>query len=78
MELHVQSLESGEALVKTARRTNNRAESSNSYLGPSRVFVYALPFLPLLKRGVPFWPGLAPLLRYYRKWIALHIKNHLL
>lgn len=78
MELHVQSLESGEALVKTARRINNRAESSNSYLAPSRVFVYALPFLPLLKRGVPFWPGLAPLLRYYRKWIALHIKNHLL
>ncbi|MES9976565.1 MAG: hypothetical protein ABW094_20075 [Candidatus Thiodiazotropha sp.] len=64
--------------MKTARRINNRAESSNSYLGPSRVFVYALPFLPLLKRGVPFWPGLAPLLRYYRKWIALHIKNQLI
>ncbi|MES9829292.1 MAG: hypothetical protein ABW201_13575 [Candidatus Thiodiazotropha sp.] len=64
--------------MKTARRINNRAGSINSYLGPSRVFVYALPFLPLLKRGVPFWPGLAPLLRYYRKWIALHIKNHLL
>ncbi|MEW7985649.1 MAG: hypothetical protein ACH255_15490 [Candidatus Thiodiazotropha sp.] len=64
--------------MKTARRTNERAVSSNSYLGPSRVLVYALPFLPLLKRGVPFWPGLTPLLRYYRRWIVLHIKNRLI
>ncbi|MEW8030529.1 MAG: hypothetical protein AB2792_17130 [Candidatus Thiodiazotropha sp.] len=64
--------------MKTAKRINNRIESNRSYLSPSKLFVYALPFLPLLKRGVPFWPGLAPLLGYYRRWIVLHIKNHLL
>ncbi|MES9970802.1 MAG: hypothetical protein ABW092_12280 [Candidatus Thiodiazotropha sp.] len=57
---------------------HNPAESTKSYLSPSRLFVYALPFLPLLRRGVPFWPGLLPLLNYYRKWIALHIKNRLI
>ncbi|MBT3047195.1 MAG: hypothetical protein G8D61_00195 [gamma proteobacterium symbiont of Ctena orbiculata] len=60
------------------RRRHNPAGSNSSYLSPSRVFVYALPFLSILKRGVPFWPGLIPLLRYYRKWISLYIKNRLI
>ncbi|MES9943783.1 MAG: hypothetical protein ABW080_02360 [Candidatus Thiodiazotropha sp.] len=64
--------------MKTTTHSNKQSESSNSYLSPSRLFLYALPFLPLLKRGVPFWPGLLPLLGYYRKWIALHIKNRLI
>ncbi|MET0071029.1 MAG: hypothetical protein ABW096_13415 [Candidatus Thiodiazotropha sp.] len=60
------------------KRHHNHAGSNSSYLSPSRVFVYALPFLTILKRGVPFWPGLIPLLRYYRKWIGLYIKNRLI
>jgi hypothetical protein len=56
---------------------NNDTKPGKLYLSPSRLFIYALPFLPLLKRGVPFWPGLVALLRYYREWIALHIRNRL-
>ncbi len=60
------------------QRNDNHTESAKSYLSPTRLFFYGLPFLPLLKRGVPFWPGLVPLLRYYRKRIALRIKNRLI
>jgi hypothetical protein len=76
MELHVQTPEGSKALVKREKHITNEAKSS--YLSPSRLFIYASPFLPLHKRGVPFWPGLVPLLGYYRKWIALHIKNRLI
>ncbi|MBT2969053.1 MAG: hypothetical protein B6D72_13335 [gamma proteobacterium symbiont of Ctena orbiculata] len=61
-----------------SRRDKIPAEPNSSYLSPSRVFVYALPFLSILKRGVPFWPGLIPLLRYYRRWIGLYLKNRLI
>lgn len=64
--------------MNRTRDKNNRARSGSSYLSPSRLFIYALPFVPLLRGGVPFWPGLVPLLRYYRGWIALHIKNRLI
>ncbi|MES9993402.1 MAG: hypothetical protein ABW098_15740 [Candidatus Thiodiazotropha sp.] len=60
------------------RHNKNSSDSNSSYLTPSRVFIYALPFLSILKRGVPFWPGLINLLRYYRKWISLYIKNRLI
>ncbi|MEW8505625.1 MAG: hypothetical protein AB2598_02905 [Candidatus Thiodiazotropha sp.] len=60
------------------RHNSNSAESKRSHLSPSRVFLYALPFLSIRRRGVPFWPGLIPILRYYRKWVGLYLKNRLI